>query len=193
METEGQWQNNGAGEGVRGTPYPFTIILSLALSLPSATSTKWSPMNAVHHINWDRQLHRLQESGMMPMWPPMFCFSACWWILELLVSQTARWATGTVPEDSRLLWCFHLLSCHWNLSDRNDRKSSVQYQRVSEFLWHQEYIFYFTSVCWWLKLPPLSLHAIHTPNYFLFRILACTVVRLGIEKSPYNLANFCWK
>ena len=51
----------------------------------------------------------------------------------------------------------------------------------------------FTSVCWWLKLPPLSLHAIHTPNYFLFRILACTVVRLGIEKSPYNLANFFWK
>ena len=40
-------------------PLPCTIILSLALSLPSATSTKWRPWTLFGRIDWDRQLRRL--------------------------------------------------------------------------------------------------------------------------------------
>ena len=38
------------------TPLPRTIILSLALSLPSAASTKWRPWTLFGRIDWDRQL-----------------------------------------------------------------------------------------------------------------------------------------
>ena len=40
-------------------PLPRTVILSLALSLPSATSTIWRPWTLFRRIDWDRQLCRL--------------------------------------------------------------------------------------------------------------------------------------